>query len=145
MLPRRLRSPNSAGGWRKQHSDRMGWEELIRATRVTSDGTLATPVINRMRLTIQRLAPSKRYLLDHDNLGFSAKRFCDALVATGYLVDDNSMWLDGPHLIQGISSDGCYWAIAILVPAEAFDHDAFVAVTNPHEACAALLAFKKAA
>jgi hypothetical protein len=121
LIPRRLKSPNQRTTWRAEHGEKMAWKRLIEQAESNIDIRDAKdryggaiPVITRMRLDILRLAPNQRYMMDADNLSFSAKRLQDTLKEKGYIVDDNMRWLDGPHIVQGISDDKCYWTIITL-------------------------------
>jgi hypothetical protein len=119
-LPRRLRSYNQRGGHWSEFSDRQAWANLLATTTVTSDGSITLPVKTRMRLDLIRLAPSKRYLLDKDNLSVSGKRLTDALVKAGYLIDDDRTHLDGAYVVQGLSRDKKYWTLVQLKEAAAY-------------------------
>lgn len=122
LLPRRLRSYNRRGGHWSEYRDRKAWQQVLtESIRSADDGTFTLPTKKRMRLELLRLAPSKRYLLDKENLEVSGKRLVDTLVEYGYLVDDERRWCDGPWVTQGVSDDNCYWTIVTLSQAPAYD------------------------
>lgn len=134
LLPRRLRSYNQRGGHWSEYSDRKGWLKLLSdATFPENDGTYQLPVKGRVRLELQRLAPSKRYLLDKENLEISGKRLVDTLVELGYMIDDARKWCDGPWVTQGVSADKRYWTIVTLSPIAPFKEDPEI-VVSPTEA-----------
>jgi hypothetical protein len=122
-LPRRLRSYNQRGGHWSEYSDRQAWAKLLREAVFTTDGSVSVPAVTRMRLDLIRLAPSKRYLLDKDNLSISGKRLTDALVEAGYLIDDDRKNLDGAYVAQGLSRDKCYWTIVQLKETQPYVDD----------------------
>lgn len=117
LLPRRLRGLNSRGGHWAEAGERKAWELMLTTAEFATDGSVVLPVTCRRRLEIIRLAPHRRYLLDKTNLDACGKRLEDALVALGYLVDDDRFGVDGPHITQGVSRDRCYWAVVTLLPA----------------------------
>jgi hypothetical protein len=117
VLPRRVRSPNKRGGHWAEYGERQAWRKLLLSADVTTDNSIALPVVGRMRLEITRLAPTKRYILDVDNMAASVKRLLDTLVECGFLLDDDRESIDGPYLSQKISQDACYWTIVKITEA----------------------------
>lgn len=115
VLPRRLKTPNKTGGFWASHGERLAWERMLQGAEIKGRVFLPTW---RQKMRVLRLTPSKRWLLDKDNLDFSCKRLQDAMKELKFIMDDNAKWLDGPHVTQGIASDKCYWAIVTLEPVE---------------------------
>lgn len=114
LLPKRLPSLNARGGHWEQAKERRDWEALIAGASVITDGSVTLPVDARRRLSIVRLCPTKRYLLDTTNLASCGKRLEDSLVALGYLMGDDRFGVDGPFITQGVSADCYYWAIVTI-------------------------------
>lgn len=134
MVPKPLKSLNKRGGFWAEHQERRAWEKIIKECGVVSDGSVTLPVSERRRLEVVRLAPSRRYLLDKTNLDACAKRLEDALVALGYLVNDDRFGVEGPFITQGVSSDKCYWALVTISAAQAYVDD--IHILNPQDLAA---------
>lgn len=114
-LPCRLRSLNSLKTGIARHSDTVRWEKyLANAQCISNDGSVHPKNGHgrkKLRLEVQRLTPSRRYILDQTNLQGGAKGLEDALMRLGLLVDDGPQWLEGPIATQALSTDGYYWTI----------------------------------
>ncbi len=114
-LPRKIRSMNVLCSKLSRYGDTKAWEkEFERAELIKSDGSLGPCSKQRLKLEIVRLAPSKAFFLDRTNACGGVKGLEDVLVRLEYLVDDCEEWEDGPHVSQGVSTDGKYWAIVTL-------------------------------
>lgn len=138
LLPKRLKSLNSRGGHWEEAGERRAWEEMIATASVITDGSVKGPAVGRRRLAIVRLAPSRRYLLDKTNLDACGKRLEDALVALGYLIDDDRFGVDGPFITQAVSADIYYWVVLTLADAPPYVDD--VQVVNAAVLAASSLA-----
>lgn len=114
LLPKRLRSLNARGGHWVEAGERRAWEEMLASADIVTDGSMPVTAGGRRRLTMVRLAPSRRYLLDKTNLDGCGKRLEDALVALGYLIDDDRFGVDGPFITQAVSADIYYWVVLTL-------------------------------
>lgn len=131
-IARELKSPNSWNGahWTVKHRESQEWERLLTIAVFTggqaqrfsdcavfllalkSQREAMTAEPQRLRVTIERHAPSERHFIrDDDNLAFTSKPVCDALKRLGYIHNDSQKWLDHPIPTQHVSADGQWWTI----------------------------------
>lgn len=126
-IARELRSVNHWQGrhWRVKHRESQDWEggfthAMIAATGARGIGSVlwlmnAIPEAKRVcaekrRVTIQRLAPSRRrFIQDDDNLVAASKPVLDALKRLGFIKDDRRKWIDLVVAPQAVSTDGQFW------------------------------------
>ena len=114
-LPRKIRSLNVLRNKLAFWADGKAWEsQFAKAKIMATDGSLGPCSKQRLKLTVQRLAPSRAFFLDKTNLAGGIKGLEDVLVRLEYLVDDCEEWEDGPYVSQGISPDKKYWAVITL-------------------------------
>lgn len=127
-IPRRLESPNASRGahWRVRHRISQEWEQEIAFAAMALRGKSRTsllllgmgPVLDRMRVTVERHVPTRRnFIKDDDNLVYSTKPLRDALKRLGYIRDDSRKWLDQPMPTQHVSQDGKDYTVITIEPA----------------------------
>lgn len=73
--------------WRDKHKARLRWDLLIAGARGTARNW-DKPRWPKVRLTIIRR--SARPIRDHDNFVAGTKHLADALVASGFMLDDSN-------------------------------------------------------
>jgi hypothetical protein len=128
-VARELRSVNAWQGrhWSIKNRERQGWEDalthaLCLASGAQSVGAMlflmnAIPAAKRVcttkrKVSIQRLAPSKRrFIRDDDNLAAASKPVLDALKRLAFIKDDRRQWIDLVVVPQDVSTDGRFWTV----------------------------------
>ena len=112
MIPGKIKSLNQLKNGLARYGDTKGWENRIKKARIAlDDESVCLPVMDRARLEITRLIPSRGCLLDQTNAEGGIKGLEDALKRLGYIFDDNHKWLDRPQVQQRVSDDRQYWAL----------------------------------
>lgn len=114
-----LKSPNAWlwTHWRVKHLYRQQWQDALeRALPVTVRASMAA-VSTPRRLTITRLAPSRRHFIrDEDNAMFAGKAIRDGLVSLGVLKDDSWAWLENAPLQQVVAPDRQWLTVIVVEP-----------------------------
>lgn len=132
-LQRELLSPNRILGmhWREKYRERKRWQAALSNAVVESLGLfVARRLLSessglggaeggrcavRQRITLERLAPSRRrFIRDDDNLRFAIKPLLDALKHLGLIYDDGRAWVELMEPTQGVSADGTFWTLLTL-------------------------------
>lgn len=130
-LPKRLMSPNRslATHWTTKLRARKAWARVIRlaVADTMQRPTIAafetpalalgwTPPVARVRVHLERRAPTRRHLLtDRDNLFASVKGVVDAVVRAGFVEDDRDAAID-LQVTQTVSPDGLDWTVVTIAP-----------------------------
>lgn len=127
-IKRELRSPNRNGFAWIRRREREEWNRALIAAVAGFAGVTTNAgvqmvkrsislfvvpgVKERRRVTITRLAPSKRrFLLDDDNLAYAAKQLVDELKVAGMLYEDRRDYCERPLPTQEVSPDGEFWVV----------------------------------
>lgn len=129
VLPKKLESPNKTRGhhWRIRARETKWWETLVRVAGAQIPDLKDWSVIvrtetrmergkwriveerrkERRRVTVIRQVKNRQhFILDDDNLQFSAKPLNDALRRLGLVYDDRRTWMVQPMPLQEVSPDG---------------------------------------
>lgn len=132
-IPRRLRTPNEFLGmhWREKSRERQAWEGSLASAvagalgvpdaqrllkpNIGLPGCQGVGCLDRRRVTVVRLAPSRRnFIRDDDNLRFTVKPVLDAMKHLGLIRDDHRKWIELPLPTQDVAADGRFWTVISL-------------------------------
>lgn len=132
-VERELKSPNRWQGrhWRYKHRESQDWQMAIAFEMLTQEAQRSVwallyasndmkprrVCVERRRVTVARLVPSRRnFIRDDDNLRFATKPLNDALKRLGLIHDDSRKWLEQVIPTQEVSTDGKYYTRITIEP-----------------------------